>query len=113
MALSVLLGCTGIFLSILGLERFLEGRYAPDISALLSAAVVFAVAFIAAMTGHYLGRRKASALAAGRNEIGKNIRAVIGDICDELDEPVRENPKTAVLLAAFAGFLTAQQRMGA
>jgi hypothetical protein len=108
--LAVLLGIGGVFLSVLGLDRFLEGRYPPDMAALISAVFVFIMSFLAAALAYHFRRRKISVAGTARNEIGKNIRTLIDDICGELEEPVRESPKTAVMLAALAGFLVPHQR---
>ncbi len=111
MALSILLGCAGIFLSILSLERFFEARYPLDIAALSSAAIVLTIAaLIAAATYHCL-RRKPPASTADRQALESSLHALLESICVEFETPVRENPKTAVLLAAIAGFVTAQRKI--
>lgn len=109
-ALSVLLGGIGVFLAVLGLNRFLEGRYTPDIAALIAAAVVLTAALLAGVAAHRFRHRKALHLGSVKDELGKNIHTLIEQICSELDEPVRENPKTAVMLAALAGFIAARQK---
>jgi hypothetical protein len=109
-ALSVLLGGAGVFLAVLGLDRFLEGLYPPDMAALGAAAIVFAAAALAAVAATHGRRRKAAASGAARDEVGRNIRALIESVCAELEGPVRDSPKTAVLLAALTGFFSAQQK---
>ncbi len=109
-ALSALLACTGALLSVLGLERFLETQYLPYMAALLTAAVVFGLAALSAMAGTYLRRRKRDHLVEAQNALGQNIAALIEDACNEIEGPVRENPKMAVLLATLAGFFVARQR---
>jgi hypothetical protein len=109
-ALSILLGVAGVVLSVLALERFLEGEYPPDRAALGAATIVLAAAFLAAAAASHCRRRKAAVPGSARDELGQNIRVLIEGICGELDGPVRESPKTAVLLAALAGFFAAQQR---
>lgn len=106
--LSVLLGGAGVFLSVLALTRFFDMRYAADMAALISAVAVFLAAFLAASISRRYRREKTSGLNAARDELGKNIHSLIQGICSELDEPIRENPKTAMLLASLAGFLTAR-----
>jgi len=109
-ALSALLGCAGVFLALLGLERFLETKYPEDAAALIGAGVVLLAALLIAAASSYCRRRKNSLLQAARNELRGNFRGLLDDISGELEGPVQENPKTAVLLAALAGFITAGQR---
>lgn len=108
-ALSILLGVAGISLLILSLDRFLEKIYPADMAALILAGVVLTAAFLAAMLACRYRRQKISNIGAARRELGNNIRSLVGDVCKELDDPVRDNPKMAVILAAVAGFVTAQQ----
>jgi K+ transporter len=110
MPVSVLLGCGGVFLLILSLDRFLEARYPLDIAALILAAAVFAAAILVAVIASYSRRNKALTLKTAQKDVEKNLRHLIEDVCDTLDDPIQDNPKTAVLLAAFAGFVTAQRQ---
>lgn len=107
-SLSIMLGGAGVFLSVLALTLFFESRYAADTAALASAAVVFFVAYLATLVSYHYRQQRVSGLNAARAEVGKSIHSLIQGICDELDEPVRENPKTAMLLASLAGYLTAR-----
>lgn len=110
MALSILLGCMGIILSALALNLLLGESYSPGEAALISAAVIFIAALLVTAARYRFCQKKASNVSTARHEIEKNIRNLLEDICGELDGPVRENPKTAVALAALAGFITAQHR---
>jgi len=111
MALSVLLGCAGIFLSILALERFFEARYPLDIAALFSAAIILTIAALIAVTAYHCRHRKPPASGTDRQELESSLHALLESVCVELESPVRENPKAAVLLAAIAGFVTAQRKI--
>ena len=110
-AFSVFLGCIGIVLLIVGFDWFLEERYPPHVAALASAGLAFVIALIAAAVAYYYRHKKISMQKTIRQELGKNIQSLMGDICGEIDEPVRENPKTAVALAALAGFFIAHSRL--
>jgi hypothetical protein len=109
MALSILLGCAGIFLSILSLERFFEARYPLDIAALSSAGIVLAIAALIAAATYHCRHRKPP--VSHQHELESSLHTLLESICAELESPVQENPKTAVLLAAIAGFVTAQRKL--
>ncbi len=111
MVFAVLLGCAGVFLSILGLERYFEEKYPLDIAALLSSAIVLAVAFLVVLITRGCQNRKEPPPHTDRQDFEKNLHTLLDGVCKELEGPVRESPKTAVLLAAIAGFIAAQRRI--
>ena len=111
MALSVLLGSAGVFMSIVALERFFEKQYPLDLAALLTAAIVFALAAIIALTTYLCRRKKPQASSTERQELESHLHLLLESIIAELEHPVRENPKTAVILAAIAGFITAHRKI--
>lgn len=56
------------------------------------------------------GRRaRHTAPTQAQPDIAKTVSALIDSIAEELEEPIRENPKTAVAIAGLAGFLTGDQ----
>jgi len=109
MALSVLLGCTGLFLLILSLERFFEERYPLDLAALFSGGVVLAVAALMGLLVYNHQQKKILA-ASTSHELESNLHSLLKSIYTELEIPIQENPKMAVLVATIAGFISAQHR---
>lgn len=112
LATSALFAVTGVFFLALSLNRYFENIYAPDKAALVSAVVVFTGALLAMMLRALLRLRKESNIESSRKEIRDNIHVLIRDVCTELEDPVRENPKTAVAVAALAGFLAVNNHRG-
>ena len=110
MALSVLLGCTGLFFLILSLERFFEERYPLDLAALFSGGVVLAVAALIGLVA-YNHQHKKQLTASNAHELEGSLHALLKNIYTELEIPIQENPKMAVLVATIAGFITAQRRI--
>lgn len=109
MALSVLLGCAGIFMSMLALERFFEKQYPLDLAALLTAAVILTVAALMALAAYCCRHRKPP--VPRPHELESSLHTLLESVCVELETPIRENPKAAVLIAAIAGFITAQRKI--
>jgi hypothetical protein len=109
-ALSVLLGGAGVFLLVISLERFLETLYSPDVSALISAAIILVAAALTALVAYRLKRPHTSQFSTLRHNVSQNIHTIIKIVCNELTDPVKKNPKTALLLAALAGFLATHYR---
>jgi hypothetical protein len=106
-ALMLPLAAGGLVFLAVALDRRLELHTSPDVAALAAALLLFLCAAAAWATARVLGRARATHLTAARRELGANVRMLIDDVCAELEDPVRDNPKTAVLIASLAGFLTA------
>jgi hypothetical protein len=108
-ALSVLFAGGGSFLLILALDRYLAGIYAPYVAALLCAGALFAAALTALGLSHCCRSRRPMPEDSTRDIFAKNIASLIEDAFVELEQPIQESPKTAMLLSAVAGFFMASQ----
>jgi hypothetical protein len=108
--LSILLCGAGIFLCILGLVRFLETLYRPDMAAILTAAAVFAVALLVVLAKKIKNAYGRHSLRNTGSDIEKSFRGMIEPVLQEINEPIRDNPKMAMLIAAIAGFVATHGR---
>lgn len=111
MALSALLAGAGILFLILALNRYLEEVYTPQFAALATAGCLFLTAFLPVSGMRYLRARRVGPVRNARHPLADNLRLLIEAVCVELEEPVKDNPKAAVVLAAFAGFLATNNQM--
>lgn len=115
--LSILLCGGGVIFLLIGLARYLELRYQPDTVAFILAAVLLTTSAIAAYAVCFRRHnnencaRQSAVQSSVRQELSNNLHAVLSDLFQELDTPVRENPKAAMLLAAIAGFFAARQKV--
>jgi hypothetical protein len=109
LAFCTLCAGAGIFFLVLALYQYLGGLYAPYLAALISSALVFATALVTVMLKTALHYKKPPNPQSAQDEFSENIHALIKDICRELEDPVRENPKTSVAIAAIAGLLAARR----
>jgi hypothetical protein len=110
-ALSVLFaGAGGVFL-VLSLYRYLEGVYAPPLAALASASCLFLAAALPIFVRDYLRAKRVAPVSDARHPLAENLRVIIEAVCTELEEPIKENPKAAVLAAALAGFLASNNQI--
>jgi len=102
--ISILLCGAGIVLCILALERFLETLYRPDIAAILTAAAVFSTALLAVLAKQVRNTYGRHAIKNAGSDIEKSLRGMVEPVLQEINEPIRDNPKMAILIAAIAGF---------
>jgi hypothetical protein len=99
----------GLFFLALALYEYLEDLYAPYIAALISSALVFTAAIAAILLNMFLQRKNTSHYRSAQDELSEHIRVLIKEICNELEGPIIENPKTSVLIAALAGLVAARR----
>ena len=108
-ALSVLLAGSGLFFLILALDRYLEEIYPLYIAALVCAGILFVTALVAASLTHCCRARRVPPVDNTREVLAQNITSLIEGAFAEMEGPIQESPKTAMLLAAVAGFFMAGQ----
>jgi hypothetical protein len=106
--LCILCVATGIFFLDVALYQYLESLYTPYIAALISSALVFAAALVAIIINAFLHRKKATNHSSAQDELSEHIHTLIKGVYTELEDPIRENPKTSVIVAALAGLFAAR-----
>ncbi len=79
--------------------------YAVPIAALIVAGSIFSLGLISGLSGFVLLKRKRKAALWQEGEIMALMDQFADFLGDDLVEPIKENPKTAVFLASVAGFL--------
>ncbi len=108
-ALSVFLGLAGCgFLMAAGygyLQEYFDARTATLYMALITLGCALACSLVGYALIHYRQKR----MRAVQSTIADNLRSALASVTDELEGPIRDNPKTAALLAGLAGFAAAQR----
>ncbi len=88
---------------------YLVTLYSAPMAALGVACTAMALTLLSLGTGMILmaGKRHKGrhAPASPQPDIAKTVSALIDSITEELEDPIRENPKTAVAIASLAGFI--------
>jgi uncharacterized membrane protein YbhN (UPF0104 family) len=98
----------GILFLALALYQYIESLYAPDIAALISSTIVFAAAILAVLLSEFLVSKKGPVNKSAEEELSENIHVLITEVFNELEDPIRENPKISVAVAALAGMLASR-----
>lgn len=107
--LAAVLTVMAIGFGLFATYAYLVTIYVPQAAALMVAGIAFAVALVSAgISMLYMNRRARRMVSQTLNpqpDIAKTVTAMIDSIAEELEEPIRENPKTAIMIASLAGFL--------
>ena len=106
MALSALLFCAGVIFAMMSGYGWLLTQFTQPLAALISAGFILGLALLSSLTG-FLLIKKQPAPAMQQDEMLQIIDAVTELLGEELTDPIKENPKTAILLASVAGFAAA------
>lgn len=111
MGLSALCVFVAVIFLIVALHNWLGANYTPDMAALITAAFVALMAAIFGLLGYASINRRHSRLEAMKSELTDNLAALLEAVGEELDDPVRNHPKTSLAVAALAGFLVADRML--
>ena len=109
LAFGALCVSAGLFFLALALYKYLGSLYEPYIAALISSALVFAAAIAVILLNAFLQHKNAVHQRSAQDEFSEHIHVLIKEICNELEGPIIENPKTSVLIAALAGLVAARR----
>jgi len=109
--LFILFALIGTIFAVIAVDRYLQNRYTPEVAALSVAALLFAVALLARISKYFILKKKVSPAKSAAPGAADGTYASIKGIFEELEEPIRENPKTALALAALAGMLLGKSRI--
>ncbi len=110
-----LLGIMSLVTLFIAEYLYLITLYSAPLAALGVACTVLSLALLVSAAGMISmsskRRRPARHMMAAQPQpdIAKTVSALIDSIAEELEEPIRENPKTAVAIAGLAGFLAGDQ----
>ena len=111
LAFAILCASADVFFLALALYQYLTNLYpspAPA-AALISAAIFFAVALLAALLRKVITQKTALMPTSVEDDLKEKIHILIASLFNELEEPIRENPKTSMAVAALAGLLAARR----
>jgi hypothetical protein len=108
-ALSLFLALTGLGFLMAAGYAFLQEQFDTKTAAFYMALVTLACATVSSLTAYALFHYRQKRIRSYQRTITDNIHSAINAVSDELEGPIRDNPKTAALLAGLAGYAAAQR----
>lgn len=110
---AAMLGVLGLGFLLFAGFIYLQKFYDAEIAALIVAGVLLAMALIVGLLGRsaikqrgFVSYYRASPSSSSPvSDIAKTVKDLIDGVTQELEEPIRDNPKTAIALASLAGYL--------
>ena len=111
-ALSLVLISTGLVFGLYAEYIWLKTFLLPHVAALIVSGSAFVLALVFIAIGKDMYKANEKKMTAGHSgDVTKVIRQIMESLGAELEQPVRENPKTAMMLASLAGFAAAEKRI--
>jgi hypothetical protein len=108
LALSALLFLISVGFFVYGLCLWFNNNFPPDIAALLTGLMTFAISILIAIGSYAFLSYKRFRLRKTQKELQDIVYALLETGHEEVAGPVRERPKTAVLLACLAGYIAGE-----
>lgn len=96
------------FLMMAGYD-WLTTRYDLQTARLYMGGFTFLLAALAALAAAAVHSYRQRKIRAYYEIVKDNFQHVLALVSDEMEEPIRENPKTAMLIAGLAGYIAAEK----
>ncbi len=106
---AMLLGMAGVVFGILALYWGLAAHFTAPIAAIIAAGITLLLAGLAVGIAALIARRRKTQPPRYIPEVAQALETSLVQIGRELEEPIRDNPGAALLLAGLAGFLSGKR----
>lgn len=110
MAASVMLVSTGLIFGLYAEYIWLQTFFVPEAAALVVSGSACVLALMFSIIGKVAGQK--NRVSEGYPaDITKIMKQIIESLSEELEDSVRENPKTALMLAGLSGFAAGERHI--
>lgn len=106
---SACLGLVAALFLLAGGYLWLESLYGAQTAILIVGSAAASLSLLSLFVVWYVERVKRQRIAAYQSNITKTIDEALSNLMSELEQPVRAYPKTAVSLAALAGYAAGEK----
>lgn len=84
---------------------WLRQQYTPDVAALVAGLGMLALALLVAAVGYAVSVIRKNKIEAVTDEIKNKVLHALESVADEMEDPIRDHPKSSVAIATLAGYL--------
>ena len=107
--MAILMAGAGFVFVLAGFHIWAGMQYGPAAAFAMTGAMMLAIAAISVLFSLMILQKRQQAIQQIKNECQEVVTEVFKTIDHEIGDTVSENPKTALLVAAAAGFLADRQ----
>lgn len=109
LAFSGLLLCLGLGFLLGAAYLWFDKNYTPEVAAAMTGILSMLLALLGAAGAYFFAYFRRRRIQTLKSEIAETVQTALEYADEELGEPVRENPKTAVMIASLAGFVAGER----
>lgn len=109
MAFAGLFVFVGVIFLLISLYHCMLQQYTPDIAALITAGASMGIALLTVLAAHTMREYHRPKMERNFNEMKSQFESALKGMEGEWEHPIREHPKTAMALAALAGYFLADR----
>lgn len=104
-AVAGVLGVVALICMAAAFSYWLRQQYPPDVAALVAGLGILALALLVAAAGYAYSVIRKNKIEAVGDEIKDKVLKVLESVADEMEDPIRDHPKSSVAIATLAGYL--------
>ncbi len=104
-ALSGILAVIALICMAAAFSYWLRQQYAPDVAAMVAGLSMLALALLVAAAGYAVSVIRKNKIEAVTDEIKNKVLNALESVADEMEDPIRDHPKSSVAIATLAGYL--------
>lgn len=105
MSLTLLLAGAAVIFFLYATYIWLSQNFPPSTAAYYAGGITLAAAALTSLAGYGLSQYRQYRIRQIKREVRETVQEALTIVTDELEDPVKDNPKTSVALAAFAGYV--------
>jgi hypothetical protein len=99
------LALVAVIFMILAMSYWLKEQYSPDVAALGTAGITLTFSLLVAACGYTYSVLRKSKIHAVGDELKDKIMSALEAMSEEMEDPIRDHPKSSVALATLAGYV--------
>lgn len=88
---------------------WLRMSYDPEVAAALTGAMIACLAALIAGVSYLCLNYRKRKIADIKNEVTKTVHDIMAIASEDIAEPIKENPKSSVILAVMAGYVAGKK----
>lgn len=109
LAVALIFSVVGVSFLIAAGYEWLLMQHGLQTARLYTGAICITLALVAAAAAGAFYSYKRAKAETYYLVLRENVQSAIAMLGDEMEEPIRENPKTSILLASLAGYIAAEK----
>lgn len=88
---------------------WMTSNYPPETAAIMAGGLTLLTSCICSLSAYAIAHYKRTRIKQMKQDMTKTMQNALEMADDELSQPIKDNPKTAILIASLAGFIAGEK----